>query len=224
MSKRTLFLALLVPMLASSSLRAQQGTPIGVIGESNEGTDPGEGVAHAAPPEDARVGRRYWRPFVLGFAASILVHEAGHVGAALALGGRPGFGFDRARPTIYSGLNEELRPHQQFLFSSAGLTVQALLDELILDVPHGRGSPFERGILAGGIGTTVFYLTIGRSGSVSDVDFMARTSGLSKTQLTLIYGGVAAMHSVRIARDGRYANFFARPDADGRVRIGIDLR
>ena len=57
-------------------------------------------------------------------------------------------------------------------FSAAGLTVQNLLDEVILDVPHNRGSAFERGLLGGGIGTTLFYLTIGRTGTVSDVEFI----------------------------------------------------
>ena len=53
--------------------------------------------------------------------------------------------------------------------------MQSVIDEAILDIPHRRGSAFERGLLAGGIGTTLFYLTIGRRGSVSDVDFIART-------------------------------------------------
>jgi len=146
------------------------------------------------------------------------------VGTALALGAHPSFGFDRARPTIYSGIDATANPHQQFLFSAAGLTVQSVLDEAILDVPHGRGSPFERGMLAGGIATTLFYVSIGRTGSVSDVDFMARTSKLSKTDLTLILGGVAASHMVRIAHDAHYANFFARPQRDGRMRVGVELR
>lgn len=166
----------------------------------------------------------YWRRFAAGFASSILAHEAGHVGTALALGAHPSFGFNKARPTIYSGIDATTQPHQQFLFSSAGLTVQSVLDEAILDVPHDRGAPFERGILAGGIATTLFYITIGRSGSVSDVDFMSRMSKMSKTDLTLILGGVAAMHMVRIAHDEHYANFFARPQRDGRMRVGVELR
>ena len=76
-------------------------------------------------------------------------------------------------------------------------------------------------MLGGGIGTTVFYLTIGRTGSVSDVDFMARTHALTKTQVTLIFGGIAAMHTIRISRDPRYANFFARP-RDGRLDVGLN--
>lgn len=166
----------------------------------------------------------YWRRFAAGFASSILAHEAGHVGTALALGAHPSFGFDRARPTIYSGIDATAEPHQQFLFSSAGLTVQSVLDEAILDVPHGRGAPYERGVLAGGIATTLFYISIGRSGTVSDVDYMSRTSKLSKTDLTLILGGVAVMHMVRIAHDEHYANFFARPQRDGRMRVGVELR
>jgi hypothetical protein len=75
----------------------------------------------------------------------------------------PTFGFDKLRPTVYSGINSHLEPHKQFLFSAAGLTIQSLIDEGILDIPHARGSAFRRGMLGGGIGTTVFYLTIGRT-------------------------------------------------------------
>jgi hypothetical protein len=176
--------------------------------------------AQATPPAHGR-----WRAFAAGFASSILLHEAGHVVASFSLGGRPTFGFDTGRPTVYSGIDAKDDPHKQFIFSGAGLTVQTLLDEIILDVPHSNpaapASAFERGVLAGGLGTTLFYLTIGRRGSVSDVDFMARTGALSATQVTVIYGSVAALHALRISRSGRYANFFMRPSSDGRLLIGV---
>jgi len=176
-----------------------------------------------AAAQDSTYAGHAWRPFIAGFVTSILAHEAGHVATSLALGKRPTFGFADARPTIYSGINLRLEPHKQFLFSSAGLTAQSLLDEAVLDRPHAGGSPFERGLLAGGIGTTLFYLTVGRWGSVSDVDFMARTHALNKTQITFIYGSIAVLHGVRISRDGRYANFFMRPDRDGRLLIGTRM-
>jgi hypothetical protein len=53
---------------------------------------------------------------------------------------------------------------------------------------------------------------------------MARTHALTKTQVTLIFGGIALEHSIRISRDPNYANFFARPSADGRVRLGMELK
>jgi hypothetical protein len=145
---------------------------------------------------------------------------------SLALGGQPSVGFNKGRPTVYSGFDVTNQRTRQFLFSSMGLNVQALLDEGILDVPHSRGSSFERGILAGGIGTALFYITIGRTASVSDVDFMARTSTLNKTDITLIYGGIAALHAFRISRDGRYANFFLRPNHLGAsgLLVGVDIR
>jgi hypothetical protein len=164
--------------------------------------------------------------FAIGFVTSILAHESGHIIAAYAVGGHPSFGFNRWRPTIYSGIDATLEPHKQFIFSSAGLTVQTLLDETLLDVPHARGSiagPFERGLLAGGIGTVLFYITLGRTGSVSDVTFMANTSSLSKTQVSLIYGGMTALHVVRIHFKDRYAHFFTVPDAKGRLRVGMSL-
>ena len=185
--------------------------------------DSGAGAPRAvASPGDTH----YWRDFVAGAATSLLLHEAAHVGTSLALGARPTFGFDRGRPTVYSGIDPVAEPRKQFLFSSMGLDVQALLDEVILDVPHHRGAPFERGVLAAGIGTALFYVTIGRTASVSDIDFMSRTSSLSKTDLTLIYGGVALLHAARIHHDGRYAHFFVRPAprAEDGLRIGVRVQ
>lgn len=157
----------------------------------------------------------YWRRFGAGVATSILLHETAHIATAISTGAHPTFGFDTFRPTVFSGIDSHRYPRRQFWFSSAGLNIQSLLDESILDIPHHRGSAFERGLLGGGIGTTVFYLTIGRTGTVSDVDFMARTHVLTKTQVTLIYGAVAAMHTWRISRNPAYANFFARPSVRG---------
>src|SRR3954469_1235644 len=161
--------------------------------------------------------QRWWALFATGFASSILAHEGAHIAAAYAVGGRPSFGLDEGRPTIYSGVNATTEPRKQFVFSSAGLTVQSLIDEGILDAPHGhsRAGAFERGMLAGGLATSFFYVTIGRTGSVSDVDFMARTSNLSKTSITAIYGGLALLQSWRITHDARYTDFFVRPGADG---------
>ena len=168
----------------------------------------------------------WWQLFAGGLASSILAHEGGHIVAAYVVGGRPTFGLNEGRPTIYSGIDANLEPGRQFVFSSAGLTVQSLLDEGILDAPHRPGSTagaFERGALAGGIATSFFYVTIGRTGSVSDVDFMARTSRLSKTSITAIYGGLALLHSWRIAHNGRYAHFFARPGPFGGMRVGVSV-
>ncbi|MDB4898777.1 MAG: hypothetical protein JWN53_585 [Gemmatimonadetes bacterium] len=171
------------------------------------------------------VGARdhYWWRFGAGAAASLLAHEGAHVATALLVGAHPTFGFDRGRPTVYSGIDSRRDPHKQFLFSSMGLDVQAALDEAVLDVPHARGSPFERGVLAGGIGTALFYVTLGRTASVSDVDYMARTSSLSKTKISLLYGGIALAHALRIAHDGRYADFFLRPEEGGGIRLGLRL-
>ena len=86
--------------------------------------------------------------FAAGFVTSILAHESGHIIASYAVGGHPSFGFNHWRPTLYSGIDSRIEPHKQFIFSSAGLTVQTLLDETLLDMPHARGSiagPFERG-------------------------------------------------------------------------------
>jgi hypothetical protein len=157
----------------------------------------------------------YWRKFAVGFASSILAHETAHLLTAMAVGAHPYLGFDKGRPTVFSGIDSKAHPHMQFLFSASGLTAQALINEAILDIPHTKGGAIERGILAGGIATTAFYVTLGRNASVSDISFMARTSSLSKTQLSLIFGGVAALQAWRISRDSRYNHFFIRPDKNG---------
>jgi hypothetical protein len=183
--------------------------------------------ADSAPQAPALVPQPHYKlRFVAGFISSILAHESGHIIASYAVGGHPSFGFNHWRPTIYSGIDSRLDPHKQFIFSSAGLTVQTLLDETILDVPHPKGSvagPFERGLLAGGLSTVLFYITLGRNGTVSDVSFMSRTSSLSKTQISLIYGSIAVMHAVRIHVKDRYAHFFSAPDDTGHLRIGVSI-
>ena len=177
----------------------------------------------AQDPDSVRLSPNYWPKLTAGAVTSVLLHESAHIAAALIIGNSPTFGFDKLRPTIYSGIDSHLEPHKQFLFSAAGLTVQSLIDEGILDVPHHRGGAFERGMLAGGIGTTVFYLTIGRRGSVSDIEFMARMHGMTRTQSTLLFGGIAALHAVRISRNEHYAHFFLRPRIDGRTEVGLNI-
>ena len=157
----------------------------------------------------------YWRRIAIGFGISVFAHESAHVLTSLALGFHPHVALDHGRPTVFSGIDSQKYPHKQFLFSAAGLTTQDLINEAILDIPHSRGGAIERGILAGAIGTTLFYVTIGRNGSVSDIAFMARTSSLSKTQLSLIFGGVSAIQALRISRDSSYAHFFVRPNGNG---------
>ncbi|HEY8832836.1 MAG TPA: hypothetical protein VIM21_10020 [Gemmatimonadaceae bacterium] len=164
----------------------------------------------------------YWRLLALGFASSIAAHEAGHVLMSYAVGAHPYFGVDHGRPTVYSGIDSRLHPHKQFLFSAAGLTTQALLNEAILDIPHTGGGAFERGLLAGGIGTTLFYITLGRNASVSDITYMAKTSSLSKTQVSLIFGGISAIQTWRISRNPRYDHFFASATGSG-AAVGLSF-
>jgi hypothetical protein len=213
-------------LITALSLVAALGAPVARLrAQAPADSTP---AASSGEPRKAPAASRhhYWRRMAAGFATSLLAHEAAHVVTAVAVGGRPTIGLSKGRPTVYSGLDAVTQKRQQFLFSSMGLNVQALLDEAILDVPHEGGGPFERGVLAGGIATALFYVTIGRTASVSDVDFMARTSSLSKGDITLIYGGVALMHAVRIHYDGRYANFFVRPAPVGQsgLRVGVHVR
>src|SRR6185312_5916258 len=75
---------------------------------------------------------------------------------------------------------------------------------------------------AGGIGTTIFYLTIGRTGSVSDIDYIARTHAMTKTQATLLYGAIAGSHIWRMSRDSHYADFFVRARG-GSAQLGLSF-
>src|SRR6478672_2320367 len=180
-------------------------------------------VVRAQARDSVVLSANYWQKLTLGAVTSILLHESAHIAVAFAIGPGPYFGFDKLRPTVYSGIDSHLEPHKQYLFSVAGLTMQSVIDEAILDIPHHRGSAFERGLLAGGIGTTLFYLTIGRRGSVSDIEYIARTHGMTRAQSTLVFGSIATLHTVRIARNPSYANFFARPRAGGGMDVGINF-
>jgi hypothetical protein len=180
-------------------------------------------AAQAADSTNHTTPHLYWRNFAAGFAVSILAHEAGHVGMSLALGARPHFGIEDGKPTVFSGIDATRQRYKQFLFSSAGLDVQAILNEAILDIPHHRGSSLERGILAGGIATAYFYATLGRNAPNSDITYIARTSSLSKTEASLIYAGLATIQTIRITHDSHYANFFLRPAPAGGVSVGVAL-
>ena len=182
-------------------------------------------AAHATPDSSNHTTpTQYWRKFAAGFATSIIAHEAGHVGMSYALGAHPYFALDHGKPTVYSGIDASRNPAKQFLFASAGLDVQAILDEAILDVPHDRGSALERGVLAGGIATAYFYATLGRNAGNSDITYMAQTSSLSRTEASLIYASVATIQAFRIAHDGHYADFFIRPAANGSLSVGLAIR
>jgi hypothetical protein len=50
---------------------------------------------------------------------------------------------------------------------------------------------------------------------------MAATSSLTRGQLSLIYGGVSALHAVRFARSGYYGNLFVGPGPEGELRVGV---
>jgi len=192
-----------IPLIAAA--QSESTIPYGrySIGESASSTD------------------NYWRRFAFGFGTSILAHESAHVLSSLLMGFHPHVGLDRGRPTIFSGIDSQKYPHKQFIFSAAGLTTQSIINEAILDLPHTGGGPIERGILAGGIATTLFYITIGRNGAVSDIAFMSRTSSLSKTQLSLIFGGLSAIQAFRILRNPKYDHFFVRPTESG-LLLGFD--
>ncbi len=228
LAPRALLLALGLAIACAPHAAHAQTRPVPAASSTpvtlHEPGAPGPDTSGLTAPADRAERSRFRTRLALGIVTSILAHEAAHVLAAYAVGGRPSFGFDKGRPTIYSGLNAELEPRKQFIFSSAGLTAQMLLDEALLDVPHRRGGPFERGLLTGGIATALFYITLGRNARVSDVAFMARTSSLSKTQVSLIYGGIAALHAVRIHYDRHYAHFFAGPSPEGALRVGVRLR
>lgn len=164
-------------------------------------------------------GRRAWPKLALGFATSIAAHEAAHFATALALGARPYVGVTKGRPTVYSGIDPDLEPDKQAAFSGAGLIAQMLIDEALLDVPGATRSTYARGVLAGGIATSLFYITLGRNGAVSDVELTARYSSLSKDQVTLVLGGVALMHAARLSLRGRELQVAALPGREGTLIV-----
>lgn len=182
-----------------------------------------DSIVKVAKDSVAKIRNRFFRRMGYGFATSILAHEAGHFVASYSMGYHPHLGIDKGRPTVFSGINEFVDKHKQFIFSAAGMTVQDVIDEIVLDIPHARGGAFERGILTGGIGTTLFYVTAGRNANVSDISVMARNSGLSKSQLSAIFGSVAAIQAFRAARNHRYSHFFAAPTERGGIKTGLSI-
>jgi hypothetical protein len=189
---------------------------------------PGAGFPNSAVVRSPEATHRSfsWPTFAAGVATSLLAHEAAHFTASILVGATPGLRFDSWRPVVESGIDEVRHPAKQFVFSSGGMTVQLLLNEILLDVPHGRGpaGEFARGILAGGVGTVLFYFTAGRSSQIGDVWHMAQTSGLSTWTLTAIFGGVAATQVVRIVLRDRYTPFFAFPGPAGELNVGVRFR
>src|SRR4051794_13296530 len=61
------------------------------------------GSSNIAAAEATQGHGHWWSLFVGGFASSILAHESAHIVASYAVGGRPSFGLNAGRPTIYSG-------------------------------------------------------------------------------------------------------------------------
>ena len=209
----------MIVVLASAIAGRSRAQIDGNVGDAQNGDS-------ASVPQLAVQGGSFsWLEFGVGFMASIVAHEAGHILASLAVGGDPSVGFDTGRPVVYSGIDAFAHPNKQFAFSASGMAVQLLINEVILDWPRGPGvaGEFERGMLASGVGTVLFYFTIGRNSSVGDVNWMARSSGLSKWGLTAIYGGVALSDVVRISLRERYAHFFAFPGSAGTLNIGMSL-
>ena len=127
-------------------------------------------VDRPAPRAGCRTPRAtYWRRMAAGFATSILAHEAAHCrhrrgrrrpphlrleqGTAYGLlGARRGHPEAPAIPLLQHGAQRPGAPRRGDSRRAAS----------------GRRA-FERGVLAGGIATALFYVTIGRTASVSDV-------------------------------------------------------
>lgn len=216
-------LALIGAAISPSSLSAQTATADSALQAPQ--VTPDSAPKKFSREDSVRAARsRFYNRFAAGAVVSILLHESAHFASAYAMGYHPHLGFYGFRPTVFSGIDESGNRHDQFVFSGAGLAAQELLDELILDIPHRRGSAFERGILAGGIGTTIFYVSLGRNAQVSDISVMSRTSSLSKTQLSLIFGSVAALHAARMSRDHAYSHFFIAPSSTGGLKAGVSIR
>lgn len=216
---RAILTAAVMMTLALGSADAQEPEPV------LERTETGA-ASHLDQQAVRPVSSFSWPRFVGGFVASLAAHEAAHIAASLIVGGNPSIGFSSGRPVMHSGIDAVAHPNQQFAFSASGMVVQLLINEVILDWPRperGIAGEFERGVLAGGVGTVLFYFTIGRGSGVSDVQWMDDTSGLSKWSLTAIFGGVAALDVARVLLDRRYARFFAFPDGAGQLHLGLTL-
>jgi len=209
---------------APTSLRAQQAAPI-IGGPAAPAASVTLSPCHPACLAPTPVRHFSWPKFAAGFVTSLAAHETAHILTAVAMGGHVSLGFNSGRPVIQSGIDSVRHPTRQFFFSAAGMSTQLLINEVILDWPHGPGvsGEFERGVLASGIATVVFYFTVGRDSQVSDVQQMSVNSSLSKWDLTAIFGGIAATDVVRMLLKPRYAHFFAYPAPKHGLTVGMRL-
>lgn len=117
-------------------------------------------VVLLAPAPSARAAS-FWKPFLAGAASGFAIHEGSHLVLDLAFDAEPrlkGVGFG---PIPFFAVTHKngLPSHQEALISGAGFLSQQITSEIVLTrrAPGDSVSPFEKGLLAFHVATSVGY-------------------------------------------------------------------
>jgi hypothetical protein len=142
-----------------------------------------------------------WGNFALGFASSIVAHEAGHFVVAKSKGYR--VSHDGLTIT-YPGA--KLTPADQLQLASAGFQTQWVLSEFALRDKNGREhskptGDFGAGVVSAYLGVSLAYLTFLKNQDQGDVYGMSNATGLSHDRIALMMAVPAVLDAWRLFGD-----------------------
>jgi len=108
----------------------------------------------------ARAGD-FWKPFIAGVASGFVIHEGSHLILDLAFDTQPRLTGVHFGPIPFFALTHSNKtpPHEEALISGAGFFSQHVTSEIVLTrrAPGDDISPFEKGLLAFHVATSVGY-------------------------------------------------------------------
>lgn len=159
--------------------------------------------------------------FLLGGAAGLVVHEAGHAVTNLALGEVPGFErLDYGVIPFFAITHDPVSRRREYLISSSGFHAQHLANEWLLSRrPHLRDTraPFAKGWLTFNLATSAVYTTaaFGRLGPPErDTRGMAASvgrAGIPEPVIGVLIAAPAVLDAVRyVKRDPAWARWTSR--------------
>ncbi len=157
------------------------------------------GLASASPlqawsPSDFRTDP--WG-FAAGFAAGIVIHEAGHILVADLSGysvGHDGLSL------VYGGA--ELRGRDQLRIASAGIQAQWLASEFVFARQRNDASSignFGAGLVVSQFAVSLAYLTFLKDHELGDVEGIRQSSGWSRDQIGVSLGLASVLDLWRLS-------------------------
>jgi len=179
----------------------------------------------ASPIEAAAQGRRVLS-FLAGGAAGLVVHEAGHLTAGLALGANPGFKrIDYGFIPFFAVSHDPVSRRREYLISSSGFLAQHAANEWLL---AGKPGAFGKGWLTFNIATSAVYTAaaFGRFGPPErDTRGMAASAGedgIPEPVIGVLILAPAVLDGVRCFKDDpAWARWSSRALKAGLLLIAI---